>query len=307
MIDQRFLDDLAQDLQIPDENQEEMQLASANTGVTTDGGAFVGYRLNMPKGLNTPENMAKQSTLIANTLAGQARGVPQAFGGIGGDLETVGRMALNVLGFDVSEDAVLPTSQDIAKKLESLGVSQENISGLIDRAMPSQAGSATAEEKARAFGGGETLGEVIAPGGQIKLAGKVIKATKDLPVGMSVANATVKDVSNSLMNKYDGLELDLYDSKNTNVITLSKIVVPKNLRKSGIGSDVMTEITSFADEGGKTIALSPSVDFGGTSVNRLKDFYKQFGFVENKGKNKDFSISESMYRLPKSKNIEESK
>jgi hypothetical protein len=69
----------------------------------------------------------------------------------------------------------------------------------------------------------------------------------------------------------------------------------------------MTEITSFADEGGKTIALSPSVDFGGTSVNRLKDFYKQFGFVENKGKNKDFSISESMYRLPKGKNIEESK
>jgi hypothetical protein len=186
MIDQRFLDDLAQDLQIPDENQEEMQLASANTGVTTDGGAFVGYRLNMPKGLNTPENMAKQSTLIANTLAGQTRGAVQGFAGLPGDLETVGRMALNVLGFDVSENAKLITSQDIAKKLESLGVSQENISGLIDRAMPSQAGSATAEEKARAFGGGETLGEVIAPGGQIKLAGKVIKATKDLPVGMGI-------------------------------------------------------------------------------------------------------------------------
>jgi hypothetical protein len=181
MIDQRFLDDLAQDLKLPEDTPTpEMQLASANTGVTTDGGAFVGYRLNMPKGLNTPENMAKQSTLIANTLAGQTRGVPQAFGGIGGDLETVGRMALNVLGFDVSENAKLITSQDIAKKLESLGVSQENISGLIDRAMPSQAGSATAEEKARAFSGGETLGEVIAPGGQIKLAGKVVKATKKI-------------------------------------------------------------------------------------------------------------------------------
>ena len=33
-------------------------------------------------------------------------------------------------------------------------------------------------------------------------------------------------------------------------------------------------------------------------MSRLKDFYKQFGFVENKGRNKDFTISDSMYRLP---------
>lgn len=198
MIDQRFMDLMAQDMiEDPELSQQDIQLASANTGVTTDGYQPPLYRLNMPKGLNTRENMDKQSNLIANTLAGQTRGVVQGFGGIGGDLETVGRMALNVLGFDVSEDAALITSEDIAKKLESLGVSQENISALIDKAMPNQAGSATAEEKATAFGGGETLGEVIAPGGQLKLLNKIAKPVigatkkivemgKDLPVGMGI-------------------------------------------------------------------------------------------------------------------------
>jgi hypothetical protein len=172
---------MAQDLiETPKLDQQDVQLASANTGVTTDGGAFVGTRLNVPKGLNTPENMAKQSTLIANTLAGKTRGAVQGFVGLPGDLETVGRMALNLLGFDVSEDSVAPTSQDIAKRLESLGVSQENISNLIDRVMPSQAGSATSEEKLRAFGGGETLGEVVAPTGQVKLISKAVKATKKI-------------------------------------------------------------------------------------------------------------------------------
>ena len=36
-----------------------------------------------------------------------------------------------------------------------------------------------------------------------------------------------------------------------------------------------------------------------TSQARLKKFYKKFGFVENKGRNKDFEISELMYREPK--------
>jgi predicted GNAT family N-acyltransferase len=70
------------------------------------------------------------------------------------------------------------------------------------------------------------------------------------------------------------------------------------MRKQGVGSEVMQQLSEFADQQGKTIALSPSTDFGASSVSRLKDFYKRFGFIENKGRNKDFSISESMYRLP---------
>jgi hypothetical protein len=77
--------------------------------------------------------------------------------------------------------------------------------------------------------------------------------------------------------------------------TLSRIELPKNMRSSGIGSSIMQDFVSMADAQGARINLSPSKDFGG-SVPRLKDFYKRFGFVENKGRNKDFSTRETMYR-----------
>lgn len=194
MIDQRFIDLKAQELIEEPEPQPDMQLASANTGVTTDGGAFVGYRMNMPKGLNTRENQAKQSVLIADTMAGAGKGAIQAFPGLPGDLESIGRMALNYLGYQVDENTALPTSEDIGKKLESLlgpVVPKENtLSSLI-------APSEFQTERERAAKGGEMGGELLAPGGQLKLASKVakpvigatkkiIEAGKDLPVGMSI-------------------------------------------------------------------------------------------------------------------------
>jgi hypothetical protein len=187
MIDQRFIDLKAQEL-VEEPEPQDMQLASANTGVTTDGGAFVGYRLNMPKGLNTRENQAKQSVLIADTMAGAGKGAVQGFVGLPGDLESIGRMALNYLGYQVDENTALPTSEDIGKKLESL----------LGPVVPQgQTTGVPTEERVRAAKGGELGGEIVAPGGQIKLASKVakpvIKATKeiieagkDLPVGMSI-------------------------------------------------------------------------------------------------------------------------
>ena len=189
MIDQRFLDDLAQDLKLPEDTPTpEMQLASANTGVTTDGGAFVGYRMNMPKGLNTRENMAKQSVLIADTMAGAGKGMIQAFPGLPGDLESIGRMALGYLGYNVDENTVLPTSEEIGKRLESV------LGPVIP---PNQTTGVPTAERVRAAEGGTTGGEILAPGGQIALASKVakpvigatkkiIEAGKDLPVGMSI-------------------------------------------------------------------------------------------------------------------------
>lgn len=189
MIDQRFLDDLAQDLRLPEEAPTpEVQLASANTGVTTDVGPYVGYRLNMPKGLTTPEQQAKQSVLIADTLAGTGKGIAQGWVGLPGDLESIGRMALNYLGYQVDENTALPTSEDIGKRLESL----------LGPVVPQgQTTSVPTAERVRAAEGGELGGEILAPGGQLKLAGKVakpvmkatgeiIKAGKDLPVGMSI-------------------------------------------------------------------------------------------------------------------------
>lgn len=90
------------------------------------------------------------------------------------------------------------------------------------------------------------------------------------------------------------VKLDVYEKNG--IVNLSRIVVPKEQRRSGIGSQIMQDLAAYADANNAKMTLSPSTDFGATSVSRLKDFYKKFGFVENKGKNKDFSISETMYR-----------
>lgn len=96
-----------------------------------------------------------------------------------------------------------------------------------------------------------------------------------------------------------GVALDVAASKaRPGVLTLSRIVVPKGQRGAGIGTKAMEELTALADRSGQRIELTPSDDFGATSVNRLKEFYKRFGFVENKGRNKDFTTRETMYRPP---------
>ena len=76
------------------------------------------------------------------------------------------------------------------------------------------------------------------------------------------------------------------------------LIVAKE-KNTGAGTKIMQDICDYADKEKKTIILSPSDEFGGNK-KRLIEFYKRFGFVENKGKNKEFSIFESMYRLPKS-------
>jgi predicted GNAT family acetyltransferase len=96
-----------------------------------------------------------------------------------------------------------------------------------------------------------------------------------------------------------GIDISAYVSKNKPELTVSKIVVPKEMRSQGIGTQVMQDITNYADQTGNKVTLTPSTSFGATSVGRLKDFYKNLGFVENKGKLKDFSTRETMYREPK--------
>lgn len=77
--------------------------------------------------------------------------------------------------------------------------------------------------------------------------------------------------------------------------TLDQLVVPKEMRNKGIGTQVMQDLIAEADSQGVPLALTPSSDFGGSKA-RLMDFYKQFGFVPNAGRNKDFTTRETMIR-----------
>lgn len=104
----------------------------------------------------------------------------------------------------------------------------------------------------------------------------------------------------ALFKLYEDLEklgVDVFVSRKGDILTISKIVVKKEQRSEGLGSKAMELITFFADDNGLTLALTPTNDFGGT-VSRLKQFYKRFGFVENKGRTKNFDTQESMVRDP---------
>lgn len=97
-----------------------------------------------------------------------------------------------------------------------------------------------------------------------------------------------------LMNEY-GLS-NVTMTKKGDVVTLNKVVVTD--QKKGNGTRFIQDFTREADKEGWTLALTPDDSFGATSVSRLKKFYKRFGFKENKGKNADLTINESMIRKP---------
>jgi hypothetical protein len=107
-----------------------------------------------------------------------------------------------------------------------------------------------------------------------------------------------EDYGEKLAKKH-GVKLHLSDRENT--IHLHNIIVPKEKRNQGVGTAVMQDINNYADKNNKTVTLQTAVkdDFHGTtSQSRLKRFYKRHGYVENKGRNKDFSLSGNMYRPP---------
>lgn len=93
-----------------------------------------------------------------------------------------------------------------------------------------------------------------------------------------------------------GIDFTLMESGD--VVTVSKIVVPEGAREAGAGTRAMEQLVAWADANGKHLALTPSADFGG-NAKRLIAFYKRFGFKENKGKSRVFSVAEGMVREAK--------
>lgn len=114
---------------------------------------------------------------------------------------------------------------------------------------------------------------------------------------------TIKDIKDKYKEFLD--DLFLYEHEKRKQLSLSSIRIKKEYRGSGIGTKIMSDIISLADLKGYMITLTPSKDFGASSISRLKEFYKRFGFVENKGRNTDFTISDTMYRKPKNNVVEE--
>lgn len=84
-------------------------------------------------------------------------------------------------------------------------------------------------------------------------------------------------------------------------ICLSSIIVKRDALKRGKGTTAMEMLTDLADHHQRKIWLTPGEKdkyHGTTSRSRLIKFYRRFGFILNKGRNKDYRKMESMYRRP---------
>lgn len=86
-----------------------------------------------------------------------------------------------------------------------------------------------------------------------------------------------------------------------NYLEIGMIVIKERFRGSGYGTEIMGRIVKYCDMYGKKAHLTPTNEFG-SNKKRLRNFYKEFGFVSNKGVNKDFRVKDTMIRLPKSTN-----
>jgi GNAT superfamily N-acetyltransferase len=85
---------------------------------------------------------------------------------------------------------------------------------------------------------------------------------------------------------------------------IARITVPSQIRGGGIGTGAMEAIAAKADELGVTLTLTPSTDYGASSVARLVRFYRRFGFRPNRGRTADFETRAAMIRPPQMRRSE---
>ena len=112
----------------------------------------------------------------------------------------------------------------------------------------------------------------------------------------AAATTGLQGVRNAIANLAPGVEE--YITERDGKITLHEIQVPKDLRGEGVGSRAMKLLIEYADKTGQRILLTPDTSYGASSKGRLERFYAQFGFKKNKGRHKDYSVSEGMIRKP---------
>lgn len=88
-------------------------------------------------------------------------------------------------------------------------------------------------------------------------------------------------------------------------IRLEKIVVKTAYRNQGYGTKTIEKIVSYADEKGKILVLCACPKEKKWPLSRLMNFYKRFGFIENRNTNilKRF-WNDNMYRIPKNINLQ---
>jgi hypothetical protein len=90
---------------------------------------------------------------------------------------------------------------------------------------------------------------------------------------------TLSTLESYIKNIYN---INVSMSLSENTINISNFTVPRFLRQMGVGSEAMSEIVKFADKNKFDIKMDIP-DSETIQANRLRRFYKRFGFVEKDG------------------------
>jgi GNAT superfamily N-acetyltransferase len=90
------------------------------------------------------------------------------------------------------------------------------------------------------------------------------------------------EIEDELKEKYKEYLTDLSITKSTakKALLLNNIVIKKEYRSKGIGRKIIEDLIKYADENNWIITLSPS-SYYGIPEQRLKEYYKSFGFEDN--------------------------
>jgi hypothetical protein len=112
----------------------------------------------------------------------------------------------------------------------------------------------------------------------------------------------MKSLDEILRENHPNVDAFVYERPDS--IRLMTIRVDKNIRRKGHGTAYIKDLINYADKVQKMVTLSPSGKEWGSNKSTLISYYKRFGFIENKGRHKNYRINDTMYRLPQKNNPE---
>ena len=91
--------------------------------------------------------------------------------------------------------------------------------------------------------------------------------------------------------------LDISFNYSDNICIISLIKIPIYLRGKGLLKKILKMLILDCNKNNLILALTPSNRYG-SNLERLEQFYKSFGFIENKSSNKNFLTKETLIKYP---------
>jgi hypothetical protein len=170
-LEEAYLDGVSQSYVEPVEpSLDGLQLAAADTGTMTDAGVRLGRGGVTKQQSAAAGGLEKPAAAMLDIGAATVKGAAQGFAGLPGDLEGLTRSVINWMGGSVDENTAMPTTEEVKAWLDQFPLAKVG-----DGKNPY-----------------ESIGEITAPGGQVKAVKGAIKG------GAAVGKALAPTAANMI-------------------------------------------------------------------------------------------------------------